>query len=289
MHQEPSGRSAALVTMGLVTLAVAMAGCARTDIPMQGLIEGFSSDQTKVFVAHDAVDGFMPAMTMPFNTDPTTVEGFEIGDAVSFVLHVRKDRSYITGLQRIPRSQLVDALEGRERRDSRLMTGNTAGAQVLAVGDRIGSIHLVDQKGNTFWLPDSTARGLLIDFIYTRCPLPDFCPLLSSRFRQVQRSAPDDVKLVSVTIDPGYDTPAVLESYGNRYDADYPRWRFATSDSSTLGALYVAAGLTVFTESETLDHNLATILIDRSGEVVRIWRDTDATVEEMLEEVALVE
>ncbi len=273
----------------LLALLVSVGGCARTDIPMQGLIEGFSSDQTKVFIAHDEVEGFMPAMTMPFNADPATIEGYEIGDAVSFVLHVRKNRSFVSGLQRIPRSQLRHAGDAGENDARTLTVRGDSSISVLRIGDTLGAVQLIDQKGEGFVLPDTSARAILVDFIYTRCPLPDFCPLLSTRFREVHRSAPNDVRLVSVTIDPEYDTPSVLEGYAKRYGADYPRWRFATGTPNTLAALYVAAGVTIFTDSETLDHNLATILLDGTGSVIRIWRDTDATVDEMMEELALVE
>ena len=261
---------------------IALAGCSPTDIPMKGVVGGFSDDYATVFISHEAVEDVMPEMSMPFNADSAETARLAVGDAVSFRLHIRRSRSWITDIKRIPRSDvnLSTTVPGPRRLDATVPS-------ILVPGDAFPSVRLVDQKDNAFNLPYSDASATLVDFIYTRCPLPEYCPLLSTRFRQVQADTDGDVRLVSITIEPDFDTPDVLDRYGQRYGALYDRWRFATGDSAALGTLYSSAGVNVFPDAGTLNHNLATILLDATGRVVRIWRDTDATVDEMLFEIEL--
>ena len=108
-------------------------------------------------------------------------------------------------------------------------------------------------------------------FIFTRCPVPEFCPLVTARFKALQatlardRSLPRDAQLLSVTLDPAFDTPAVLEAYGKAMGAEPGRWRFAGGDSAAV--LQVARAFSVYVEKNgaLLDHTLATALVDRHG------------------------
>ncbi len=260
-----------------------LSACGSHTIEMKGVVRGFGADMSKVFVTHEAVEG-MSEMTMAFNADSAAVVLLDVGDTIAFRLHVAGDRSWITDISRVPRRDVSIAEEGNAPNVGTEI--DSLGVMPLFVGAELAEVELIDHRGTTFRTPHSSGVTL-VDFIYTRCPLPDYCPLLSRRFREVQKATGSDVTLVSVTIDPDYDTPDVLLSYARRYGAEYPRWRFATGDESTLKRLYAAAGVNIFGTQDILDHNLATILFDERGRVARIWRDTDGTVEEMLSEIAL--
>lgn len=255
---------------------------------MRGIVRGFSSDLTTVFVTHEEVDGVMPEMTMPFAADSASLASLRVGDAVSFVLRVRGGKSWITQIERVPLSAVtlatpmavVDTLGGQ------------LGAPVLAPGSPFPEIVLLDQRGEPFAMPPDGYAAVVVDYIYTRCPLPDYCLLLSARFRELQSLLRDqNVLLVSVTLDPAFDTPEVLARYAERYKADYERWRFLTGshdDHDVLEQLYRASGINVFRDGAMIDHGLTTLLLDGSGEVARIWRDRDATPEVVVREVELL-
>jgi len=267
-----------------VTGALLFQGCVRTSVEMRGFVEGFDSDLTRVFVHHEAVEGYMPEMTMAFRADSTRLAALSVGDAIAFVLHARGDGSSISDIRRIPASAvaLTRAMPDPAVSDS-------PRGDILAVGRTYPDARLVDQSGDELVMPPGGKDATVVDYIYTRCPLPDYCPALSARFRRLQRLLGErDVMLVSVTLDPEYDTPEVLSAYADRYDADPSRWKMATGSQETIDDLLLASGVNVYLESGTVNHNLATLLLDADGTVARIWRDTGGSAEDILAEVDLI-
>ena len=103
-----------------------------------------------------------------------------------------------------------------------------------------------------------------IDFIYTRCPLPDVCRRLSTNFAALQRKLPE-VKLLSMTLDPAFDRPAVLAEYGHRWGADPRQWRFLTGTDGEIRTVAGYFGLAYFTEEGMVTHTVSTAVIDRDG------------------------
>jgi protein SCO1/2 len=251
---------------------------------MRGIVRGFDSEMTKVFVAHEEVVGVMPEMTMSFSADSASLAPLRVGDAVAFVLNIRRGRSWISEIERVPLTAVL------LRSPLAVVDSATArpGIELLAPGSPFPPSMLVDQAGETLQMPPAGYGAVVVDYIYTRCPLPDYCLLLSARFRELQELLADrDVLLVSITLDPEFDTADVLERYGRRYNADYERWRFATGSSEDLAELYAASGVNVYRDGAMLDHNLATLLLDSTGTVTRIWRDTDATPDAVMREIEL--
>ena len=124
-------------------------------------------------------------------------------------------------------------------------------------------------------------------FIFTRCPVPEFCPLITTRFKALQatlardRSLPRDTQLLSITLDPAFDTPAVLEAYGKAMGADPERWRFAGGDGAAVQQVARAFSVYVEKNGALLDHTLATALVDRRGRIVEIWRGNGWKLDEV--------
>ena len=114
----------------------------------------------------------------------------------------------------------------------------TSNLRIPEPGDDVPDFTLVNQSGKTIHLDQFRGKPLLLTFIYTRCPLPDFCPLMSNNFsavlRQLQKSpaAFEKAQLLSISIDPEYDKPSVLQNYGKRYvgdvDPEFQHWQFAS-------------------------------------------------------------
>ena len=146
--------------------------------------------------------------------------------------------------------------------------------------------------------PLSSFRGhrVALTFIYTRCPLPEFCPALDSRFRTLQQAiaaAPSgsplsQVRLLSVTIDPAFDTPQVLAAHAARVDARPEIWRFATAPVDEIAAFGHQFGLDVRRSGSgaaDIEHNLRTIILDRDRRIAVMLTGAQWTADELVQKV----
>lgn len=275
---------------GLIALLllVLLTGCQREHrYDARGRVVGFGNDGRTVFIEHEEIDGFMPAMTMPFKTlDTGSVTPLAVGDAVGFTLHVTADSSWITALTELP----DDAVDRHPAGPPPAISSGARAA--LAAGDPVPDFTLLDTKGEPWTPPHEEGRAWLVTFIYTRCPLPDFCPLMTQRFRAMQPRIEERfgkrVRLVSITIDPEYDTPEVLATYAEQSGADPARWSFLTGTPEEVERAASAFGVYAEDAQDGLLHSLATALVTPDGRVAHVWRGNDWTVEDVLEETAEV-
>ncbi|HET7113458.1 MAG TPA: SCO family protein, partial [Pyrinomonadaceae bacterium] len=139
-------------------------------------------------------------------------------------------------------------------------------------------------------------KALLLTFIYTRCPVPDYCTLMSNNFAQIDRALGQNPELygkthlLSISIDPDYDTPKVLRSYGaahtERYQNEtFAHWEFATGTSEQVKEIAQFFGLTYIPEKDQIIHALRTVIIDPQGKVAKIYRGNEWKPEEVVEEL----
>ena len=148
---------------------------------------------------------------------------------------------------------------------------------------------LVDSKGRQITRESFAGKPLLLTFIFTRCPIPNFCPLMTGNFLEIQRALPGDapqaadVQLLSISIDPEFDTPEVLAEYAARHTQDTDRWRFATGTAAATERLTRAFSVSVEPAGGTIAHGLATALIDADGAIRRIWRGNGWKPAEVIE------
>jgi protein SCO1/2 len=153
---------------------------------------------------------------------------------------------------------------------------------------------LTDQNGRPIRLSDFRGKAVVLTFIYTRCPLPNFCPLMSKNFEALQerlsRAVPGKCHLLSVSIDPKFDTPEVLKGYAALYHADEKSWSFATGSEEQMNVVASMFGLVHEPESGMISHNLRTALIGDDGRLLHLWKSnvwTPYEVQRMLEESAV--
>ena len=270
----------------LTVAAFALASCKRTE--SRGGVEHESSPQTfvvqgilrridfasrSVTVEHEDIAGFMPAMTMPFDVKSMAeVEPLKAGDAIEFKLIVNAKASWIESVQKIapreihlPEKKIVES-------------GPTAKVVRLKEGDPLPEFQLVDSKGRQVTRETFAGKPLLITFIFTRCPIPNFCPLMTNNFREIQQGlaeSSDDVsrvQLLSISFDSEFDTPELLAQYAARHTKNTDQWRFATGTAAEVRRLTQAFSLTVQPESGTISHALATVLVGSDGVIHNIWR-----------------
>ena len=135
----------------------------------------------------------------------------------------------------------------------------------VLIDHKIPLFSLVDQTGRTVSLSDFQGKVVVVDFIYTRCPLPDVCPRLSANFSSVSKKLRGrEVEFLSITIDPQFDTPAVLSEYARRWQAG-ESWKFLTGTSAQIQEVAGLFGLIYWPEEGSITHTVATAVIGRDG------------------------
>ena len=148
----------------------------------------------------------------------------------------------------------------------------------LREGDALPPFQLTNENGEPVTAETFRGRPFVVTFIFTRCPIPNFCPLMNRNFAQLQEAirtgsgALAKTRLLSISFDPEFDKPAVLKEAAKAEDADPAIWTFATGEKPQIEQLTRSFAVTVQPESGTLSHSLATALIDANGRIVEIWR-----------------
>jgi len=275
-------------------IALALLSCGRSTNPNEGadhydtrgVVRGFSPDRSTIEIQHENIPGFMPSMTMPFVTrDPKQIADLKIGDAISFRMAVTKKDFWIENVKKIQREE-VDVAEPKRTppvsadRDARLKEG-----------EEIRPFNLTNQSGERISLDAFHGQPFLLTFVFTRCPVPNFCPRMSNNFEELQeaikggRGTLATTRLLSVTLDPAYDTPKVLSEYAAFHHADSKIWTFATGDEKEIDSL--TRGFSVYRQNEggTISHGLATALVNKEGKIDKIWRGNAWTPAEIIKEI----
>jgi protein SCO1/2 len=142
---------------------------------------------------------------------------------------------------------------------------------VLREGDAVGSTALLDQRGRPFSFATANGRTTIVSFVYTRCGDAQMCPLVAAKFARMQRELRGSpIRLVTVTLDPDYDTPNVLARYGAAYGADPAVWTFVTGPAAAIDDVAGRLGIVVErTRPGLIVHSEAAIVVDAGGRVAR--------------------
>jgi protein SCO1/2 len=230
-----------------------------------------------VMLDHEAVPGFMEAMTMSYKLkDASVASELHPGDRITATLLVRKTAD---GYEDPQLDQIVVTAQARPDYKPSVQY------HVPAAGDAVPDFKLVNENGRTIHMAQFKGRVVLLTFIYTRCPLADFCPRMNKNFAEIDNALAGDAKLygethlLSISFDPKYDTPAILKSYGGIYTggsaAKFAHWDFAAPPDGELETMeqFFDLGVTPG-DSGTLTHSLSTALIGKDGKV-RAWYPTN--------------
>lgn len=259
--------------------AAGLAACSRPAeprrYPLEGQVLAVHLDRRQLTVKHGDIPGFMPGMTMSFPVEPASLlEGRTPGELIKATLEVSDATGRLVAITHVGTAPLPD--------DSNEVA--MAGS-VLDVGNPVPDAALVDQHDRRRSFSEWTGTPTLLTFIYTRCPLPTFCPLMDQNFATIQRAVAEEpalrgrVRLVSVTFDPEHDTPAVLATHAARLKADPEVWTFLTGDRVTIERFAASFGVGVIRPSGTTEitHNLRTALIGADGRLAKIYSGSDWT------------
>jgi protein SCO1/2 len=277
----------------LLLLAVCLAPACRRDAPaagakrypIQGRIVEVDAANRSVTLAHQDIPGFMPAMTMPFvvlEKDAALLQAMAPGDSLSATLVVPDSRYWLEELvlvgPPVPIAGASSAVPAREPQP----------------GDAVPDVALVDQSGRALRLADYRGRALAVSFIFTRCPMPDFCPFLMRGFARAHEALVADpsrargTALLTVSFDVEHDNPALLRAYGLPFQKSKPpfsQWRLATGRLDAVRRLGAALGLDWSEQDRSFTHNLRTAVLGKDGRLRRLFRGNDWTPDELVAEL----
>jgi len=219
------------------------------------------------------IPGFMAAMAMPFEVrQRKDLDGLVPGAAVEFTLVIKGNSSYAERI-RVVRYQSTEQDPLAASR-LKLLTQVAGGAprKTLAIGQTVPDFKLIDQMRRPISLSELRGKVVAINFIYTSCPLPNFCLRIANNFGVLQRRFKArlgrDLFLLTVTFDPSHDTPDVLAQYARRWDADPATWRFLTGPVPDVQKVCHLFGVDFFPDEGLMNHSLHTAIIDRQGRLV---------------------
>jgi protein SCO1/2 len=281
-------------------LTSTMAGCHSSSRPMEtvqsgpakqyavkGIIVATDPAHGEVTIDSEAIPGFMDAMTMPYKVkDANVLQDLHPGDHMTGVLLVADDSTLL--------DQIV--ITGQAKPDYKPQ----AQYHVPATGDSVPDFHLINQSGREITLKQFRGKALLVTFIYTRCPLSDYCPRMSRNFASIDKSLQSDpalyskTHLLSISFDPAYDSPGVMRSYGEAYTGNYTKekfehWDFAAPAKADLPKLleFFDVGATPG-ENHTITHSLSTAIIAPDGRIAQWYPTNDWSPADVLNELKKV-
>jgi protein SCO1/2 len=272
-----------LLILWLCTVFVACGEPEAQRYELRGQILALRPEASEVLIKHGDIENFMPGMTMPFKVrNARLLDGMTVGDLVTAELRVGKNEAWIAALEKT----------GSAAVEAPAAIPAASFIAPLAEGDAVPDTVLTDQEGRPLSLGDWRGRAVAVTFIYLRCPLPQFCPLMDRRFAEVQLAVERDpaladrVRLLSVSFDPEADTPAALAAHAAKLGAHPARWRFATAPAATIDRFAAHFGVNVIREADrTITHNLRTALVGPDGRIAAIHGGSDWTADQLVAEL----
>ncbi|HXT10135.1 MAG TPA: SCO family protein [Candidatus Angelobacter sp.] len=250
----------------------------------KGFVVAVNPADKKVTINHGDIPGYMSGMTMPFDVkDTNELTGLQPGDVVTFRIVVEKNEGWIDQIHQTGAKTNVVPETGSFR--------HVRDVEPLSEGDLLPEYHFTNQLGQAFSTAQFKGQVLAIEFLFTRCPFPQYCPFMANNFAVAQKkllsmpNAPANWHLLTISFDPEFDTPEVLKRYAEAHGADPARWTFATGALPDVTAIGEQFGL-AFWKSETglISHNLRAAVIDPTGHVQKIfignaWQPADLVSE----------
>lgn len=250
-----------------------LAGCGGTEHEVTGLVVKVDASRQQVTVSHDPVPGFMDAMVMPFiAADAAELKDVRPGDRVAFRLEVRGNRSTIHHVRILSAAPTEGSID-------------TPALQSVAIGSAVPPFTLIDQHGQTVTLEALRGKVVVAGFIYTRCPLPDYCPRVMTNLSVVRDRFSDrlgkDLVLLTITFDPKHDTPERLKTFAERYGANVPGWHLLTGRPEEIEKVCAAFGVEYYPDEGMITHTLQAAVVDREGRLAATAEGRDYSARQL--------
>lgn len=274
----------------LIILCCAASGCSSKPkaephrFEITGKVIAVDKAKRQVVLSHHDIAGYMKAMTMGFTLkEEWAFNILEAGDEVSGELVVDGSDSYIEHVA-------IAKHEGTAPEP------NAHTAHETSTGEEVPDFTFINQDGKRIHLRQFRGRPLLLTFIYTRCPLPDYCIRMSGNFAEIERqlkqqgpAAQQKLQMLSISVDPEFDKPQVLKQYANNYagevDPKLEHWQFAGGKPEEIRNAANYFGLSYLKESNQIIHSLRTALIGADGKIAAVYYGNDWKPEDVISEL----
>ena len=260
---------------------------AATRYPVTGLLLSIDQPNRRFVASCSEIPGFMKAMVMPISVhDAKALASLKPSMFVDFTLVVEKDRSWAENVRVHEYENLAQEplLVRRLEMLARLDKSNPAPAP-LAIGERVSDFTLTDQTGQRVSLSLFAGKVVGVTFIYTSCPLPDYCFRLSNNFGRLQKrfaaQMGRDLVLLSISFDPVHDQPEVLAKYASTWKADPNSWRFLTGTPAEVKGVCRMFGLNFWPDEGSLAQSLHTLVMDRQGKLAANFEGNQFSAEQL--------
>jgi protein SCO1/2 len=263
-----------LRALGLMVCAAVV--CAAGSTSLDGLVLAVDIEQQRMIVSHKEIPGVMPAMAMPVRVAGKKLRELRPGMSVRFELVTSGGKSEARHLT------ILRADNSIEQDGKRVPLAAPSGK--LAIGQEPPELPLMDQRGRPFLWNELRGKVVAVQFLYTRCPMPEVCPRLAATFAALQRRFAmrmgKDVELVSITLDPVHDTAAELSRYAEIWRGG-GHWRFLTGSEEQIKAAAASFGLVYWPEEGVITHTSTVGILGRDGKLAALVEGLSFTARQL--------
>ena len=273
-----------IVVAQLLPLLAGAQGAQR--YPVKGLVLNIDRVNQSMAVSCKEIPGYMDAMVMPFQVeDEKSLDSLAPGAQIEFTLVVEKNRSHAEHI-RIVRYASIEREPSKSRRLEVLQDAlRSPNARSLTAGERVPDFVLTDQSKRSVRLSDLAGKVVALNFVYTRCALPDYCFRLSNNFGVLQKRYKErmgrDLILLTVTFDPVHDNPEALNEYARTWKADPENWHFLTGSPPDVQHVCDLFRVNYAPDEGLFVHSLHTAIIDRDRKLVANIEGNDFTSQQL--------
>ena len=275
------------LSLALAILAMGAAACRQGEKPsaenarrytLKGVVRDVNTARSEITVEHEKIPDFMEGMTMPFpvRDDPQVTRLLRPGDKIEATLVVEKERYWLEkiltrGFVGTPPPPPSTTVSPGKSADSGFVT--PVPNRGVQVGDPVPDFALTDQAGATVRLSQMRGEPVAVTFLYTRCPVATACPMTTAKFSKLDAMLAKEKfgHLLTVTVDPEHDTPAVLAEYAKMVGADLKRWKFLTGAPAAVAGVATSFGVMYYPERGQMIHTQAVAVVDPKGNLATIY------------------
>ncbi len=253
-----------------------------TVYPVRGVVQKRMDDPSMILIDHEEIPDFMPRMIMPFRVlDPSEFDGLEPGMEVTLDFHVTESDSWATN---VAATGELGAITLEKRADS---------SKLLSVGDVLPDYEFVDETGRTVRFSDFRGMPVAVTFVFSRCPVPEYCPRMMNHFASVREKldsdpeAPEAYRLLTISFDSQHDSSEIMKTWGASFghESGQPWSLLSTPESEVIDSIASRVGLRFGEANGTLQHNLRTLVLDGKGVIRALYTDETWSVDDLILEI----
>jgi protein SCO1/2 len=248
----------------------------------RGVVKQIAPDHRHATIKHEAIPGYMLAMTMDLSVrDTNGLNSVSPGDVITFDLVVTADDDWVENIKRV----------GSTNAPAPAPTWRVVEPE-LKPGDELPDYEFTSETGQAVRFSDYRGRAVAFTFFFTSCPLPEFCPRMNKHFSEARTllkadtNAPANWQFLSISFDSDFDQPQILAGYGKLYrGGDTNGWLFAVASPATLAGLAPKVDLNFWKENGSYSHNLRTLVLDPNRKIFRQFDGNDWTPQQLADAV----